>query len=261
MNRDSSQPYSASSFMNFISSNFAIIFLVGLFFIGGFLGGSLWTENQFLKGGRAGTVATAPTAAGTGDPAAPTGPTEEQLRQIPPVSDADHVRGNRNANVVLIEYSDLECPFCASFHPTMVQLMEEYGDQIAWVYRHYPLAFHPNAQKAAEAAECFAAQRGSEGFWQFTDRIFEEQNTLGGRLNPDTAMNIAVELGANRGQMQSCLDSGEMAAKVTEQMNGGSAAGVSGTPNTVLITGDGQVELIGGAYPYEQAKAIIEKYL
>lgn len=262
MNRDTSQPYSAGNFMGFVTNNFVVIFLIGLFFIAGFLAGSLWTENQFLKNGKGTTVATAPTGGtGTDTAAAPQGPTEDQLKQVPPVTDEDYVRGNRNAEVMLIEYSDFECPFCAAFHPTMVQIAEEFGDQIAWVYRHYPLPFHPNAQKAGEGAECFVAQRGQDAFWQYADRMFEEQDKLGGRLNPDTAKTVAVELGANGDAFQRCLDSGEMAAKVTDHMNTGSAAGVSGTPNTILITKDGQVELIGGAFPYEQVKATIEKYL
>lgn len=255
---DSNQPYSFSSFIGFLSSNFVILLIAGIFFIGGFVAGSMWTENQMLKSGTGGT--------GTGttvtDPnALPAGPTADQLLSVPAIGDGDYVRGNRNAKIVLYEYSDLECPFCAAFHPTMMQIMEEYGDQIAWVYRHYPLPFHPNAQKAAEAAECFADQRGEEGFWNFTDRMFEEQDKLGGKLNADTATTVAEALGANMTTFNECLDSGTYADKVTQIMNAGSAAGVSGTPGTILVTEDGQAELINGAYPIDQVKATIDRYL
>lgn len=94
------------------------------------------------------------------------------LTSIPKVSEADHLRGSANATIVLVEYSDFECPFCQSFHPTMTQIMAEYGDRVAWVYRHYPLAFHPQAQKAAEASECVAKLSNDETFWQYADSLF-----------------------------------------------------------------------------------------
>lgn len=96
---------------------------------------------------------------------------ESSLEGVPPVTDADHYQGPQDAQIVLVEYSDFECPFCKNFHPTMNQVMSEYNN-VAWVYRHYPLAFHPQAQKAAEAAECVAQQVGDEAFWQFTDTLF-----------------------------------------------------------------------------------------
>lgn len=255
---DTKQPYSFASFIGFLSGNFVVLLIAGIFFIGGFLAGSMWTENQMLKSGKTGTGTALPAT----DPnAVPTGPTVDQLSQVPPLTDDDYVRGNRDAKVVLYEYSDLECPFCATFHPTMVQIMEEYGDQIAWVYRHYPLPFHPNAQKAAEAAECVVDQQGNDAFWTFADRMFEEQDKLGGKLNADTAATVAEELGVNMTTFNECVESGKFADKVTEMMSAGSTAGISGTPGTILMTEDGQVELINGAYPIDQVKATIDKYL
>jgi protein-disulfide isomerase len=86
----------------------------------------------------------------------------------------DHVFGNPNANIVIIEYSDLECPFCIRFHATMHQLMALHKEQndIAWVYRHFPLSIHPNAMKEAEATECVYDQGGNEMFWKYIDRSF-----------------------------------------------------------------------------------------
>ena len=91
---------------------------------------------------------------------------------MPAVTAEDHFRGNKAARLVLVEYSDFECPFCEQFHSTMTQLMAEYGDDIGWVYRNYPLAFHPNAQKAAEAAECVAKLNGNDTYWQYADSLF-----------------------------------------------------------------------------------------
>ncbi len=248
--------YSLTSLVNFISNNFVVFFLAGLFFLGGFYAGSLWTENKMLKNGAGIQVGANPGAA----PVVPEGPTPEQLKKAPKLSKDDYVKGNRNAKVVLIEYSDFECPFCARFHPTMLQVMKEYGDKVAWTYRHYPLSFHPNAQKAAEASECVAKQKGETGFWAFADKIFEENNALGGQINATAITTAAQAAGVNMDSFQKCLDSGEMAAKVKKVMDAGTEAGITGTPGTIVMAGD-EVELIPGALPFEQVKPILDKYV
>jgi protein-disulfide isomerase len=98
--------------------------------------------------------------------------TSEQLANLPPVTSADYVKGNRNGQVFLIEYSDYECPFCTRFHPTAQKVVDTYSEA-AWVYRHFPLdQLHPNARPAAEAAECVGELGGEDAFWKFTDEIF-----------------------------------------------------------------------------------------
>lgn len=98
-----------------------------------------------------------------------------QASLLPKITAQDHVRGNRNAQIFLIEYSDFECPYCKSFHPTAMQALEEYGDKIGWAYRHYPLdMIHPNARPAAIASECVAELGGDEAFWKFADEIFTD---------------------------------------------------------------------------------------
>ena len=131
-----------------------MLFAVVLF-VAGFFVGQLWQENKTLKSG------TTPTAAVAQDGAVqpPSGPSAVTLSQMPEVTKDDYIQGASNPKVTLVEYSDFECPFCNRFHPTLVQIMEKYGDQVAWVYRHYPLSFHPFAEKAAEASECVSAQK------------------------------------------------------------------------------------------------------
>lgn len=85
----------------------------------------------------------------------------------------DHIRGDRNALVALFEYSDYECPFCTRVHPTYQALMEKYDGKIMWIFRHFPLSFHPNALPAAVASECIAELKGEDAFWDFTDAVFK----------------------------------------------------------------------------------------
>ncbi len=254
-------PYSFSSLMGFVSDNFVVIVLVALFFFAGAFTGATWKENKMLKSGTAGTAGSPTLAGNPTDPLAPTGPTEAQLAALPEVSNDDYLRGDADADIILVEYSDYECPFCQRFHPTMLEVMENYGDQVAWVYRHFPLSFHPNAQRAAEAAECVGKVAGSDAFWTYSDAVFEKNGELGGSLTPAAIDEAIAEATANTQAVTECLNSGEMTAKVNAQMNAAQEAGVSGTPGTFVVTRDGAQELIGGALPYAQIEAIIDQYL
>ncbi|MFZ2149790.1 MAG: thioredoxin domain-containing protein [Minisyncoccia bacterium] len=100
---------------------------------------------------------------------------ESKETKIRPVSAEDHVVGDLNtAKLVVVEYSDLECPFCKSFHATMHQVVEKSNGDVAWVYRHYPIPqLHPKALRAAEATECAWEQGGNKAFWKYADKVFE----------------------------------------------------------------------------------------
>ncbi len=251
------KPLSLQRLLQLVNDNFVALLLAAVVFGGGFYAGSIWTENQMLKKGTAG-VAAAPTAA---DPNAPAGPTAEQLATMPEVGDDDWALGPESATVTLVEYSDYECPFCQRFHPTMKQAMSDYEGKVRWVFRHYPLPFHTYAQKAAEAAECAGKSGGNDAFWKFTDLYYEKTLANGTGYPQEDLAKLAAEAGADAKEVQTCLDSNEMAEKVKDQMAKGSAAGVSGTPGTIVVTEDGPQELIPGALPIEQVKPIIEKYL
>lgn len=258
---EANSPYSFQAVVQFINNKFALILLMGVVLTAGFFVGSLWTENQIMKSGGGNVAVGAGTAPAAADPGLPAGPTEDQLKALPAVTADDHVRGDVNAKVALIEYSDYECPFCQRFHETMAQVMEEYDGKVSWVFRHYPLSFHANAQKAAEASECIASLAGEDAFWTYTDNYFERTTATGTGIALTELANMGQEVGANTTAVQNCLDNDEMAQLIADSISTGTSAGVSGTPGTFVVV-DGEVqELIPGALPYEQVQQIIEKYL
>ena len=224
--------------------------------------GVLWQKVSVFEGGGAKTTTTTTTGTGTDNAPAQAGPTqgklsEEQAANVPSVTDDDHVRGASNAEVYLVEYSDYECPFCGRFHPTTQQVLDEYGDRVAVVYRHFPLRqIHPKADPAAQASECVAELGGNDAFWAFTDYLFENQATA---LNDLPASAAAV--GVSSSAVESCLDSGKYADKVEAQYQDGITAGVTGTPGNFIMTTDGDVWLVPGAVPFETLKTTIDEAL
>jgi len=169
------------------------------------------------------------------------------------ITENDHVRGNPQAEITLVEFSDMECPFCSRFHPTALQALEEYGDKMRWVYKHFPLdAIHPQARPSAEASECVWEQAGDEGFWKFTDAMFENQSRLGNAFYEE----IAEQVGVNLSQFQTCVAERKYQDKVEQDYQQGLQAGVTGTPGS-FVNGTP----VKGAIPYEQLKAIIEAAL
>ena len=174
------------------------------------------------------------------------------------INNNDHIRGDKNAPVTLVEFSDFQCPYCKRFHPTMQKVMAEYAGQVRWIYRHFPLGFHQNAQKSAEASEC-AGEQGK--FWKFVDKAFENSQPDGTGLNTEDLKKYAQELGLDTSRFNECLSSGKFASKVKADMASGQAVGVTGTPGTVIIDKDGNTQLIKGALPYEQVKSKIDAAL
>ncbi len=170
--------------------------------------------------------------------------------QINVAIDDDAVKGDSNAPVTMIEFSDYECPFCGRyFQQTYPQIVKEYVDagKVKIVFRDFPLSFHENAQKAAEAAEC-AGEQGK--YWEMHDRLFKNQDAL----EVNSLKQYAKELGLNTKTFDNCLDSGKMASEIQKDFEDGQDAGVSGTPaffiNGISIT---------GAQPFEEFKKIIEQ--
>lgn len=173
---------------------------------------------------------------------------------VPAVTKDDHVRGDENAPVTIIEYSDFECPFCGQFHPTVEQIMKDYPGKVRWVFRHFPLSFHPNAQPSANASEC-AAEQGK--FWEFADQMFANQDSLGDEFYKK----VAGDLKLNMNQFNTCLTSQKFKDKVAQVAQDGASAGVSGTPGSFVIGKNGSATPIRGALPYESVKAAVDAAL
>lgn len=183
------------------------------------------------------------------------------------VTTDDHIRGIPTAKVTIIEFSDLECPFCKMFHATMQQVMNNYGKKgdVAWVYRHFPLNIHPKAQKEAEAAECVFAQGGDVAFWKFIDGVFAITPS-NNQLDPAKLPTIAGSVGVDVDQFNTCLSSGATAAKITNNYQDGLRVGIgsvpdSGTPYSIIIDKKGNKIPISGAQPYEVVSQLIDAIL
>jgi protein-disulfide isomerase len=162
------------------------------------------------------------------------------------------VKGDKNAPVTIIEFSDFQCPYCARFYLQTLPLIErDYINtgKVKLVYKHFPLRFHQYAEKAAEASEC-ANEQGK--FWEYHDIIFKNQRDLSiGNLKK-----WAKELALDTKKFNSCLDSGKYKSKVNTNIQEGSNAGVSGTP-AFFVNGKKLV----GAQPFDAFKQIIEDEL
>jgi len=214
-----------------------------------------------LKGGLPNKVidtTTGVTDTGSGQPSAPSPsvPPEDEVGDVDPVTSDDHVRGPANAPVTMIEWSDYECPFCQRFHDTMNQIMSDSDlkGKVKWVFRHYPLSFHPEANPAALAAEC-AGEQGK--FWEFTDKVYEYQSEIGSALYS----RLVTELKLNKSKFDDCLSSKKYQSVVDAHRNSGNKAGVTGTPGTVIIGADGSLQLVPGALPLEAVKPMIQSVL
>ncbi len=206
-----------------------------------------------------------PAGSGNNQPAAAAKPAGEPAAAQPTVGEMaevtndDHIRGSADAKITIVEYSDLECPFCKRFHETLLQVMDEYPNDVRWIYRHAPLVqLHSKAPAEANAAEC-AAEQGK--FWEFIDIVFA--TTQGNdSLVLSTLPQLAQQAGvANVPQFEKCVADEKYADKVDEQLQDAYAAGLRGTPYSVVIGPDGEKTPISGAQQYPQVKATIDSLL
>ncbi|MEG7523240.1 MAG: DsbA family protein [Chromatiales bacterium] len=188
----------------------------------------------------------------------------EHARKLRPVSpQRDHIYGDPNAPVSLVEYSDFECPFCKRYHPNVKKLIEQNTGKVNWVYRHFPLEFHnPGAQKQAEATECAAELGGNEAFWRYSDLIYQRTTSNGRGFPIDRLVPLAEEIGLDGKTFRGCLDSGRMITRVREDYEDGVKAGITGTPGTIFLNHvSGDVFATAGALPVSSLQTAVDRLL
>ncbi len=197
---------------------------------------------------------TEPTAQAPTD-TAPTGtaPTasESVKNAVAAIVDEAYIRGGEGTRYTLLEYSDLECPFCKRHFQagTIKSLVAQFPDKINYSLRHFPLQIHANAQMAAEALECAAELEDSEAYYDLMGSIFNLPS-----ISKDAIITEAGNLGINASSFTTCLDSGKYTSKVQAQMNEGqSLFGIRWTPGNVIVdTETGRFVAIPWAFPLEK---------
>lgn len=177
-----------------------------------------------------------------------------------PITNDDWIRGDKNAPVKIVEYSDTECPFCKRHHETLKKLVDEYKGQVAWVYRSFPIpSLHTKAQKEAEAMECAGDLGGNDAFWKYTDMIYQNTPSNDG-LDAAQLPVFAEKIGLNTTKFNECLNSGKFTEKVNKMAEDAVSAGAQGTPHNVVVFGDQKIP-VAGAYPIEEFQKIIDPLL
>lgn len=167
--------------------------------------------------------------------------------------DDDAILGDKNAPVTMIEFSDYECPFCKrAFNDTLPKIKEKYIDtgKVRLVFRDFPLSFHPNAMTAAIGAEC-AGEAGDDKYYEMHDLLYTTQD-----LSKENIKKLALSIGLNATQFDSCLDSEKYKDEVQKDMQDGQKYGVTGTPG-FFING----WQLKGAKPYSEFEKYIEQEL
>lgn len=182
------------------------------------------------------------------------------LEQMTPVTSKDHIRGDVNAPVKIVEYSDTECPFCKRFQDTMNEVMDTYGKdgKVAWVYRHFPIdQLHSKARKEAVAMECANELGGNDKFWEFADRLYEVTPANNG-LDPAELPKIAQFVGLDTAKFNVCLGSTKYDKHIQDEVENAQATGGNGTPWSIVVGKDGKKYPLSGAQPISAIKQLID---
>ncbi|MFY4729299.1 DsbA family protein [Nitrospira sp. BLG_2] len=173
--------------------------------------------------------------------------------KVPRVAENRPIRGERQAPVTIVEYSDFECPYCRAVAPTLQEILSEYGESVRLVYKHNPLSFHATAEPAARYFEAIALQ-SEEQAWRFHDMVFQQQRNLSRGV--EVLREIAADLEIDHGRMRRDLESDQVTQRIAADRAEASQFGFDGTP-AFVING---VSLIGN-HPKRDFDRIIKKIL
>lgn len=221
------------------------------------LAGVLIAGAVMVKGGQSSATAPIAQVPDVAQPA-PTTATEA----VAPITAQDHIKGDPNAPVKIVEYSDFECPFCKRFHVTMNQIMDEYGvdGKVAWVYRQFPLEqLHPvKAMQEAMTSECVAELGGNDAFWKFTDRFFELTPSNNQTDLTTVIPQIISEIGLSQTAVDTCVASDTYRSHIQDDIRNAIDTGGTGTPWSIVIGPNGETFPLSGAQPYAAVKQLID---
>ncbi|MDZ7586134.1 MAG: DsbA family protein [Patescibacteria group bacterium] len=235
--------------MNILQPVMVVLLVVAAFAIG-----SMWTQLKMIKSDK-GVPTAQPTAQEPGAPEEPTEVSEDVWQEM--LKDPAAVKGDKNAKVTMVEFSDYQCPFCKRYaEETMDQIDKEYvmTGKVRYIVRDLPLEFHQFAQKAAEAAKCAGVQGKS---FEYSAHLFTNQDSWPKETDvTKTFVGYAATVGLNGTKFSNCLTNGEQAEAVAGDMALAKKAGLGGTPSFVI-----NGKILVGAQPFEAFKAMIEAEL
>jgi protein-disulfide isomerase len=194
---------------------------------------------------------------------------------LPAVSTADHILGNPNATIKIVEYSDPSCPYCKLFQTTMLEIMQTYGasGQVAWIYRQFPLdkpdangnVLHPNSGAQANAFECAASVGGNAGFWAYEKDWFSTFPEDGADETSDVdnqqITQAAIDTNLDTASFKDCVSGDSMSSKLDKSYQSGLALGIDGTPTIYIVTPTGSPIMLQGAQSYGTMKTAIDTIL
>lgn len=188
-------------------------------------------------------------------PSLPAAPGAARLENVDAVrTEARHLYGSESAARTIVEFSDLECPFCARLHPTLKRVVDESNGTINWEYRHLPLPSHRNARAAAVASECVAKLTKPENFWPFVDVLLENI----GKATPDFLLTEALKFGVSKTAYTQCLTDASIMALVDADLDKARELGGTGTPFSLIVDNETKsAQVVSGAVPYEEWQRLL----
>lgn len=188
------------------------------------------------------------------------GAPEGDVGALRPIHPNEHIIGDPEASVIIVEYADIDSPYAKEFQKTLSQLVTEYGPsgKVAWVYRHFPLVDqHRYSIEHAEAAECVASLGNRTAFWRFIDLV-QANAPASTQFNPSGYPALIAQLGVDATAFNECLSSDRYSAKVEADFANGLAIGADASPYSILLVRGKEPAVINGSVPYATLKEIVE---
>ena len=195
----------------------------------GYFSSKLGFNALFIGGSATGVAA---------NPSAPKAVEEPEFKQVEEVAflelkGDEYAKGNNSSNIVLVEFSDFECPFCAKFHPSVDNAVNK--NNLKLVTKHFPLSFHKSAKDYAVMFECLGKNFGANQAYTFANKLFEVNSQKGGRVSLEDGLNEAKKLGLSDSQFNSCKADTSITSKIQNNADEGMKLGINGTPALYIM--------------------------